>query len=138
MNELRELIESYYPLSDDAFKVVTQSLKTIGSNKIIDYHSVDIEKVPVFLAKLLHKLEEEGATINFLEKTDQTSTYRNSYYFGEVIDNPYISEEEIMSAVIDDIVQAHKGKTIDLFSIAVAVEKDTYKFLTYLRGNIHE
>lgn len=137
MNELRELIESYYPLSDDAFKVVTQSLKTIGSNKIIDYRSVDIEKVPVFLAKLLHKLEEEGATINFLEKPDQTSTYRNSYYFGEV-DNPYISEEEIMSAVIDDIVQAHKGKTIDLFSIAVAVEKDTYKFLTYLRGNIHE
>lgn len=138
MNELRELIESYYPLSDDAFKVVTQSLKSIGSNKIIDYKSIDIEKIPVFLAKLLHKLEEEGATINFLENPNQASTYRNSYYFGEVIDNPYISEEEIMSAVIDDIVHTYKGKKIDLFSIAVALDKDTYKFLTYLRGYINE
>ena len=132
MNELRELIEEYYQLSDDALKVVTQSLKSIGSNK-----SIEVEKLPVFLAKMLNKLESEGVIINFVE-TPIDSTYRYSYYFGEVIDNPYISEEEIMSAVIDDIVQAHKGKAIDLFSIAVAVEKGTHKFLTYLRGNIHE
>ena len=48
------------------------------------------------------------------------------------------AEEEIMSVVIDDIVNANKGKTMDLFNISVSIEKHTCKFLTYLRGNIHE
>jgi hypothetical protein len=134
MNELRELIEEYYQLSDDALKVVTQSLKSIGSNK-----SIEVEKLPVFLAKMLNKLESEGVTINFVE-TPIDSTYRYSYDFGFVFDGLPIknAEEEIMSVVIDDIVNANKGKTMDLFSISVSIEKHTCKFLTYLRGNIHE
>jgi hypothetical protein len=134
MNELRELIEEYYQLSDDALKVVTQSLKSIGSNK-----SIEVEKLPVFLAKMLNNLESEGVTINFVE-TPIDSTYRYSYDFGFVFDGLPIknAEEEIMSVVIDDIVNANKGKTMDLFSISVSIEKHTCKFLTYLRGNIHE
>ena len=134
MNELRELIEEYYQLSDDALKVVTQSLKSIGSNK-----SIEVEKLPVFLAKMLNKLESEGVTINFVE-TPIDSTYKYSYDFGFVFDGIPIknAEEEIMSVVIDDIVNANKGKTMDLFSISVSIEKNTCKFLTYLRGNIHE
>jgi hypothetical protein len=134
MNELRELIEEYYQLSDDALKVVTQSLKSIGSNK-----SIEVEKLPVFLAKMLNKLESEGVTINFVE-TPIDSTYKYSYDFGFVFDGLPIknAEEEIMSVVIDDIVNANKGKTMDLFSISVSIEKHTCKFLTYLRGNIHE
>ena len=134
MNELRELIEEYYQLSDDALKVVTQSLKSIGSNK-----SIEVEKLPVFLAKMLNKLESEGVTINFVE-TPIDSTYKYSYDFGFVFDDLPIknAEEEIMSVVIDDIVNANKGKTMDLFSISVSIEKHTCKFLTYLRGNIHE
>jgi len=134
MNELRELIEEYYQLSDDALKVITQSLKSIGSNK-----SIEVEKMPVFLAKMLNKLESEGVTINFVE-TPIDSTYKYSYDFGLVFDGLSIkhAEEEIMSIVIDDIVNANKGKTMDLFSISVSIEKHTCKFLTYLRGNIHE
>lgn len=134
MNELRELIEEYYQLSDDALKVVTQSLKSIGSNK-----SIEVEKLPVFLAKMLNKLESEGVTINFVE-TPIDSTYKYSYDFGFVFDGipSKYAEEEIMSVVIDDIVNANKGKTMDLFSISVSIEKHTCKFLTYLRGNIHE
>ena len=134
MNELRELIEEYYQLSDDALKVVTQSLKSIGSNK-----SIEVEKLPVFLAKMLNKLESEGVTINFLE-TPIDSMYKYSYDFGFVLDGipSKYAEEEIMSVVIDDIVNANKGKTMDLFSISVSIEKHTCKFLTYLRGNIHE
>lgn len=134
MNELRELIEEYYQLSDDAFKVVTQSLKSIGSNK-----SIEVDKLPVFLAKMLNKLESEGVIINFVE-TPIDSTYKYSYDFGFVFDGLPIknAEEEIMSVVIDDIVNANKGKTMDLFSISVSIEKHTCKFLTYLRGNIHE
>ena len=134
MNELRELIEEYYQLSDDALKVVTQSLKSIGSNK-----SIEVEKLPVFLAKMLNNLESEGVTINFIE-TPIDSTYKYSYDFGFVFDGLPIknAEEEIMSVVIDDIVNANKGKTMDLFSISVSIEKHTCKFLTYLRGNIHE
>ena len=134
MNELRELIEEYYQLSDDALKVVTQSLKSIGSNK-----SIEVEKLPVFLAKMLNKLESEGVTINFVE-TPIDSTYKYSYDFGFVLDGipSKYAEEEIMSVVIDDIVNANKGKTMDLFSISVSIEKHTCKFLTYLRGNIHE
>ena len=134
MNELRELIEEYYQLSDDALKVVTQSLKSIGSNK-----SIEVEKLPVFLAKMLNKLESEGVTINFVE-TPIDSMYKYSYDFGFVLDGipSKYAEEEIMSVVIDDIVNANKGKTMDLFSISVSIEKHTCKFLTYLRGNIHE
>ena len=134
MNELRELIEEYYQLSDDALKVVTQSLKSIGSNK-----SIEVEKLPVFLAKMLNKLESEGVTINFVE-TPIDSMYKYSYDFGFVLDGipSKYAEEEIMSVVIDDIVNANKGKTMDLFSISVSIEKHTCKFLTYLRGNIYE
>lgn len=134
MNELRELIEEYYQLSDDALKVVTQSLKSIGSNK-----SIEVEKLPVFLAKMLNNLESEGVTINFVE-TPIDSTYKYSYDFGFVFDGLPIkdAEEEIMSVVIDDIVNANKGKTMDLFSISVSIEKHTCKFLTYFRGNIYE
>ncbi len=134
MNELRELIEEYYQLSDDALKVVTQSLKSIGSNK-----SIEVEKLPVFFAKMLNKLESEGVIINFVE-TPIDSTYKYSYDFGFVFDGLPIkdAEEEIMSVVIDDVVNANKGKTMDLFSISVSIEKHTCKFLTYLRGNIYE
>jgi hypothetical protein len=140
MNELRELIEEYYHLSDDALKVVTQSLKSIGSNKFIDYNkSIEVEKMPVFLAKMLNKLESEGVIINFVE-TPIDSTYKYSYDFGFLFDGlpTKNAEEEIMSVVIEDIVNANKGKTMDLFSISVSIEKHTCKFLTYLRGNIHE
>jgi hypothetical protein len=135
MNELRELIEEYYHLSDDALKVVTQSLKSIGSNN----KSIEVEKLPMFLAKMLNKLESEGVTINFVE-TPIDSTYKYSYDFGFLFDGlpTKYAEEEIMSVVIDDIVNANKGKTMDLFSISVSIEKHTCKFLTYLRGNIHE
>ena len=110
------------------------SLKSIGSNK-----SIEVEKLPVFLAKMLNKLESEGVTINFVE-TSIDSTYKYSYDFGFVFDGLPIkdAEEKIMSVVVDDIVNANKGKTMDLFSISVSIEKHTCKFLTYLRGNIHE
>lgn len=135
MNELRELIEEYYHLSDDALKVVTQSLKSIGSNN----KSIEVEKLPMFLAKMLNKLESEGVIINFVE-TPNDSTYKYSYDFGFLFDDfpTKYAEEEIISVVIDDIVNANKGKTMDLFSISVSIEKNTCKFLTYLRGNIHE
>jgi hypothetical protein len=139
MNEIEELISEYYPLSKEALMVVEQSLKSIGSNTFIDYNSVEIEIVPVFIAKLLNRLEAGGVIINFLE-TPVDSTYKYSYDFGFVFDGLSIkhAEEEIMSIAINDIVNVNKGKTMDLFSISIAVDKKSYNFLTYLIGNINE
>jgi hypothetical protein len=140
MNEIEELISGYYPLSKEALMVVEQSLKSIGSNTFIDYNSVEIEIVPVFIAKLLNRLEAGGSVINFVEMPQKTSVYKYSYLPKCVSDSIPIkhTEEEIMSIAINDIVNVNKGKTMDLFSISIAVDKKSYNFLTYLTGNINE
>lgn len=134
MNEILELINEYYPLSDEAIEIIEQSLKSFDSNE----DSVDFEKVPVFLSKLLNRLEAGGTKINYNKSNENAILYEHSYTCTECFGNPYISEEELMSNVIDDLVGLYKGKTLNLFNITFSINKEKHTISTYLIGIINE
>jgi hypothetical protein len=150
MNELKELITQHYPMTDDAWDVFQRSQQSFfdrtNTNTTLDYDSIDPGTVPVFLSKLLNRLETAGITIESLDDPfhEQTKrgvpTFKVSYYFGSVLDGLPIkyADEEIMSVTIDDVVNYVKEKTdkIAIYSITPEINKIEYKFNVYIRGVI--
>jgi hypothetical protein len=148
MNELKQLITQHYPMSDNAWDVFQTSQQSFfdRTNTMLDYNSVDPGTVPVFLSKLLNRLETAGITIESLDDPfhEQTKrgvpTFKVSYHFGSVLDGLPIKyvDEEIMSVTIDDVVNYVKEKTdkIAIYSITPEINKSEYKFNIYIRGII--
>lgn len=148
MNELKQLITQHYPMTDDAWDVFQRSQQSFfdRTSTILNYDSVDPSTVPVFLSKLLNRLETVGITIKSLdnlvhEKTKGgVPTFKVSYYFGSILDGLPIkyAEEEIISVVINNVVNYIKEKTdnIAIYSITPEINKREYKFNVYIRGII--
>jgi hypothetical protein len=148
MDELKQLITQHYPMTDDAWDVFQRSQQSFfdRTNTMLDYDSIDPGTVPVFLSKLLNRLETAGITIESLEnpvrkKTKRAvPTFKVSYYFGSILDGLPIkyADEEIMSATIDDVVNYIKEKTVKIaiYSIVPEIDKKEYKFNVYIRGII--
>jgi hypothetical protein len=148
MEELKQLITQHYPMTDNSWDVFQRSQQSFfaRTNTMLDYDSVDPGTVPVFLSKLLNRLETAGITIESLEnpvheKTNRgVPTFKVSYYFGSVLDGLPIkyADEEITSVTIDDVVNYVKEKTdkIAIYSITPEIDKKEYKFNVYIRGII--
>lgn len=150
MNDLKELINEHYPISEASWDIVQRSLKSYfdKTSTMIDYESTDPAMMPVFLGKLLNRLEAAGVQIEsldnpFHEPTKMgVSTHKYMYYFGYILDGLPIgyASEEVMAAAIDDVVENLKSKTdkISIYTITPEVNKTEYKFNIYIRGIINE
>ena len=150
MNNLKELINEHYPISESSWDIVQRSLKSYfdRTNTIINYESTDPAMMPVFLGKLLNRLESEGVQIESLDNPfhepikGSVHTHKYMYYFGSILDGLPIkyASEEVMSASIDDVVENLKSKSdkIKIYTITPEVNKTEYKFNIYIRGIINE
>ena len=150
MNNLKELINEHYPITETSWDIVQRSLKSYfdKTSTIIDYESVDPAQLPVFLSKLLNRLEVAGVQIESLDNPFHepiksiVCTHKYMYYFGSILDCLPIgyASEEVMSASIDDIVENLKSKPdkISIYTITPEVNKTEYKFNIYIRGVINE
>ena len=148
MEELKQLITQHYPMTDNSWDVFQRSQQSFfdRTNTLLDYESIDPGRVPVFLSKLLNRLETAGITIESLDNpfNEQTNrgvpTIKVSYYFGSVLDglSSKYAGEEIMSVTIDNVVNYVKEKTnkIAIYSIAPEINKSEYTFNVYIRGII--
>ncbi len=148
MEELKQLITQHYPMTDNAWDVFQRSQQSFfdRNNTMLDYDSVDPGILPVFLSKLLNRLETAGITIEsldnpFHEPTKRgVPTFKISYYFGSILDGLPIkyADEEIMSLTIYDVVNYVKEKSdkISIYSITPEINKNEYKFNVYIRGVI--
>ena len=150
MNNLKELINEHYPVTDASWDIIERSIKSYfdRTNTIINYESVDPAQLPVFLGKLLNRLEAAGVQIESLDNPfyepikGSISTHKYMYYFGSILDGLPIkyASEEVMSASIDDVVENLKSKSdkIKIYTITPEVNKTEYKFNIYIRGIINE
>lgn len=150
MNNLKELINEHYPVSEASWDIVQRSLKSYfdRTNTMINYESADPAMMPVFLGKLLNRLEAAGVQIESLDNPfhepikNGVSTHKYMYHFGSILDGLPIeyASEEVMSASIDDVVENLKTKTdkIKIYTITPEVNRTEYKFNIYIRGIINE
>lgn len=150
MNNLKELINEHYPITEASWDIVQRSLKSYfdKTSTIIDYESIDPAQLPVFLGKLLNRVEAAGVQIESLDNPFHeptrmvVSTHKYMYYFGSILDGLPIkyANEEVMSASIDDVVENLKSKSdkISIYTITPEVNKTEYKFNVYIRGIINE
>lgn len=150
MNNLKELINEYYPITEASWDIVQRSFKSYfdKTNTMIDYESTDPSQLPVFLGKLLNHLEAAGVQIESLDNPFHeptkigVPTHKYMYYFGFILDGLPIgyASGEVMAAAIDDVVENLKSKTdkISIYSITPEVNKTEYKFNIYIRGIINE
>lgn len=150
MNNLKELINEHYPISESSWDIVQRSLKSYfdRTNTIINYESTDPAMMPVFLGKLLNRLEAAGVQIESLDNPFYEAakmgvpTHKYMYYFGSILDGLPIeyASEEVMSASIDDVVENIKSNSdkIKIYTITPEVNRTEYKFNIYIRGIINE
>lgn len=150
MNNLKELINEYYPISEASWDIVQRSIKSYfdKTNTMIDYESTDPAQLPVFLGKLLNLLEAAGVQIESLDNPFHepakmgVPTHKYMYYFGSILDGLPIgyASGEVMAAAIDDVVENIKSKAdkIKIYTITPEVNKTEYKFNIYIRGIINE
>lgn len=150
MNNLKELINEHYPISESSWDIVQRSLKSYfdRTNTIINYESTDPAMMPVFLGKLLNRLEAAGVQIESLDNPFYEAakmgvpTHKYMYYFGSILDGLPIeyASEEVMSASIDDVVENIKSNSdkIKIYTITPEVNRIEYKFNIYIRCIINE
>jgi hypothetical protein len=139
LNSFKETIQQFYPVSDGAYQVIEQSLHSFieGTNTMLDYGTQDVSIVPVFLAKLFNRLENNGSKIIPVTLPQSTSTYRQKYKFGHLLEIWTISnffEEEVISVVIEDLVQSYSGKEMQIYSVTPYIDKADKHFYTYIRA----
>jgi|688.fasta_scaffold554050_3 hypothetical protein len=142
MDKLTEMVTSYYPMSTESQIVFSNSIKSwqMQSNTMIDYESQDFSMVPVFVGRLLSKMEEKGIRVNSLSDTDETITYRHKSNLDEFLEVPDygFKSEEITSLIQEDIIKTFTGKELSIFTIIPHVNKNEKSFECYIRMKSHK
>ena len=137
MDKLTEMVTSYYPMSTASQIVFSNSIKSfqMQSNTILDYESQDFSRVPVFVGRLLSKMEENGIRINSLSAPEGTITYRHKSTLDKFSEMPNygFTEEEITSTIQEDIIKSFEGKDLSIFTIIPYVNKNERSFECYIR-----
>ena len=137
MDKLTEIVTSHYPMSFESQIIFSNSIKSFQSrsNSILDYESQDFSRVPVFVGRLLSKMEENGIKIISLTEPDGTFTYRhktNLDDFSELPDYGF-KEEEITHTIQEDIIKSFEGKELHVFTITPYIDKNDRSFSCYMR-----
>jgi hypothetical protein len=137
MNKLTEMVTSYYPMSEESQIVFENSINSwqMGSNSMLNYESQDFSRVPIFVGRLLSKMEENGIKIKSLPAPEGTFTYRHKSNLSEFLESPDFGfkEEEITHSVHEDIINSFLGKELSIFTITPYVDAVEKTFSFYIR-----
>jgi hypothetical protein len=102
---------------------------------MINYESQDFSRVPIFIGRLLSKMEENGIKIKSLPAPEGTFTYRHKSNLSEFLESPDFGfkEEEITHSVHEDIINSFLGKELSIFTITPYVDSVEKTFSFYIR-----
>lgn len=139
MNKISDLVTQYYPLSEDARLVLETSINSMlsGVNSLRPAKEYEKNLAPVFIGKLLNRLEESGIEIKRISSPTGTFTYRTKPIgFGDLLEtSSEFIMEETMEVVIEDIVQDYQSFNImEIYSIQPITDEDVKQFYVHLRG----
>lgn len=136
LDALVKIATKNYPISEEAINVFKNTMisYTNQSNTMLDYTTQDPTIVPVFLVKLLHKLESSGIKIISVPvPTQDVYTHLHKLDMGSF--HGRFAEEAVMSAIIDDLVESFKNnEQMEIYTIIPYVDRGTKTYATYIRG----